>query len=161
MTTLGSLTIGRKAGAFWLLALCWTLLIVWAGSDDFSAHTTSRYLTPFLRWLLPDASPWTLWKIHHFIRKSAHFVEYGLLALIVLGALRASTRGALLRLAVLALAWVLLTASFDESRQGLSTTRTGSAWDVARDVAGGVLALAFAIAYTRVMHRRRRPAKPG
>ena len=42
--------------------------------------------------LLPDASPWTLWKIHHFIRKAAHFVEYGLLALIVLGALRASTR---------------------------------------------------------------------
>jgi VanZ family protein len=161
MTKLGPLTIGRTAGAIWLLALGWTVVVVWAGSDDFSAQETSRYLLPFLRWLLPDASPKTLWRILFFVRKSAHFVEYGLLALIVLGALLASTRAALLRLALLALAWVLVTATIDEGRQGFSSARTGSGWDVGRDVAGGILALAFAIAYTRVMRGRRRPAEPG
>ncbi len=158
---LGPLKIGRKASRLWLLALFWTAVVLLAGGDHFSAHSTSRLLMPFLRWLLPDASPVTLWKIHHFIRKSAHFVEYGLLALIVLGALRASTRATLMRLALLALVWVLATATFDESRQGFAAARTGSPWDVGRDIAGAVLALALAIAYTRFMRGRRRLAKPG
>jgi VanZ family protein len=78
-----------------------------------------------------------------------------LLALFTLSALRASSRAAMLRLAGLALVWVLAIAACDEARQSFSATRTGSAWDVGLDVSGGVLALALAIAYTRVMQLRR------
>jgi VanZ family protein len=137
------------------LVLLWTGIILWAGGDEANLTATSRFFGPLLRWLLPDASPYELYRIHMVIRKGAHLAEYGLLALFTLSALRASSRAAMLRLAGLALVWVLAIAACDEARQSFSATRTGSAWDVGLDVSGGVLALALAIAYTRVMQLRR------
>jgi VanZ family protein len=151
MTTLGPREIGRKAGRAWLWVLVWTGVTLWLGSEDFSASATSRFIGPFLRWLLPDAPEATLDRIHFFVRKGAHVVAYGLLALFALRALAASTRATLPRLAPPALAWVLVVAACDELRQGFSGTRTGSLGDAGLDLAGGVLALALAIAYTRVM----------
>ncbi len=161
MTTLGPLQIGRKAGTLWLLALLWTAAVLWAGGEHGSAAASSRFLWPLLRSLLPDASWATLIQIHIYIRKGAHVVEYGVLALLTLSALHASVRATALRLVLLALVWVLAIAMCDEARQALSTTRTGSAWDVALDVSGGILALTLAIAYTRAMHSRRTPQAPG
>ncbi len=155
MMRLGPLKIERKAGRIWLLVLLWTGIILWAGGDEANAIATSRFLRPLLRWLMPDASYHELVRIHMGIRKGAHLAEYGVLALFTLSALRASTRAAMLRLAGLALVWVLAIAACDEARQSFAATRTGSAWDVGLDVAGGVLALALAIAYTRVMQARR------
>jgi VanZ family protein len=161
MMRLGSLEIGRKAGRLWLLALLWTGIVLWLGGDAASSSATSRFLRPLLRWLLPDASPYELYRIHMGLRKGAHVAEYGLLALLAWSALRASARAAMLRLAGLALVWVLAIAACDEGRQSFSAARTGSPWDVALDVFGGVLALALAIAYTRLMHSRRAPLEGG
>ena len=78
-----------------------------------------------------------------------------MLALLTWRALLASTRAAPLRPALLTLAWVLSVATVDEIRQASSPGRTGSAWDVALDLSGGILALALAIAYTRAVRVRR------
>ena len=161
MMRLGPLKIDRKAARIWLLALLWTGIVLWAGSDAANVSATSRFLRPLLRWLLPDASAYELVRIHIGIRKGAHVAEYALLALFTLSALLASTRAAMLRLAGLALVWVLAIAACDETRQSFSAARTGSAWDVGLDVAGGVLALTLALAYTRVMHSRRVPLEGG
>jgi len=161
MMRLGPLKIERKAGRIWLLVLLWTGIILWAGGDEANVSATSRFLRPLLRWLLPDASASELYRIHMGIRKGAHLAEYGLLALLTLSALRASTRAAVLRLAGLTLVWVLAIAACDEARQSFAATRTGSAWDVALDVAGGFLALTLAIAYTRAVHSRRAPLEGG
>jgi VanZ family protein len=146
---LGPLKIEWKAGRIWLLVLLWTGIILWAGGDEANLTATSRFFGPLLRWLLPDASPYELYRIHMVIRKGAHLAEYGLLALFTLSALRASSRAAMLRLAGLALVWVLAVAACDEIRQANSLARTGSAWDVALDLSGGILALALALAYIR------------
>jgi VanZ family protein len=50
---------------------------------------------------------------------------------------------------------VVVIASYDEIRQGLIDSRTGSIVDVAIDLSGGILALALAIAYTRFMQPER------
>ena len=71
--------------------------------------------------------------------------------MLTLGGLRASFRASLPRLAAGALAWVALVAACDEARQAFVHSRTGTPWDVALDVAGGMLALGLAIVYTRVM----------
>ncbi len=155
MTTPGPLKTERKAVRAWLLVLLWTGVVLWLGGDDASANTTSRFIGRFLRWLVPDATPAVLDRIHFFIRKGAHVGEYGVLALLTLLALLANTRAAALRLALPALAWVLAVAVCDEIRQATSLARTGSVWDVALDLSGGILALALALAYTRVMHVRR------
>ena len=161
MTTPRPLQIGNKAGSIWLLVLLWTAAVLWAGGEHGSAAASSRFLWPLLRWLLPDASWATLVQIHFYIRKGAHVFAYGVLALITLSALRASVRAAALRLVMLALVWVLAIAACDEAHQAFSAVRTGSAWDVALDVSGGILALILAIAYTRVMHSRQTPLAPG
>ena len=161
MTTTHSPTITRRAATRWLLAAAWTIVILWAGSDSYSAARTSRYLLPLVRWLLPDASFQTHWEVLVFLRKAAHVVEYAILAWLAWLALFTSWRGTLLRSAGLALVWVLGIAAFDEIRQGFVDSRTGSIFDVALDVTGGVLALALAIAYTRWMQRERAPVEGG
>jgi VanZ family protein len=161
MTTPGPLKTERKAGRAWLQVLLWTGVVLWLGGDHASANTTSRFIGRFVRWLLPDATPAVLDRIHFFIRKGAHLGEYGVLALLVLFALLASTRAAALRLTLPALAWVLVVAAVDEIRQATSLARTGSAWDVALNLSGGILALALALAYLRVMHSGRTAPERG
>jgi hypothetical protein len=139
----------RKAGPAWLLVLLWTAVVLWAGGEEASANVTSRFIGPFLRWLLPDATPAVLDRIHFFIRKGAHLVEYGVLALFALLALIASTRAAVLRL------------TLDEFRQASSLARTGSVWDVVLDLFAGILAVAFALAYLRLMHSGRTAPEHG
>ena len=43
---------------------------------------TSRFIRPLIEFFFPGASPETILLIHAFIRKSAHFIEYGLLGLL-------------------------------------------------------------------------------
>jgi len=157
MTTNGTLETPRKTATPWLLAAAWTALILWAGSDDYSAANTSRFLGPFLRWLLPDASPEAHQQLLFLLRKAAHVVEYAVLGLLAWIALSSRRRRAPWLSAGLALAWVIAVAVIDEARQGFVDSRTGSAGDIALDVAGGVLALALAIAYTRSMRRGQAP----
>jgi VanZ family protein len=155
MTTSTSPKITPTAAAIWLLVVLWTGLIIWAGSDSYSLAKTSRVLLPLLRWLLPDADPRTHWEVIFALRKAAHLIEYAILAWLTWLALFSTYRRVLLRFAGLALAWVVVVAAFDEVRQGLVESRTGSIVDVGIDLSGGVLALALAIAYTRFMQRKR------
>ena len=146
-----------RARRAWLLVLLWAAVVLILGSDDGSAHATSRFIGPLLQWLLPDTPQAILDQLHHLLRKAAHVVEYGVLALLAQRGVAARGRTSRWRPAGPALLVVLAVAVLDEGRQSLSSTRTGSAGDVALDLAGGVLALACAIAYTRVMEVRRRP----
>ena len=150
--------ITRTSAAIWLLAVLWTGLVLWAGSSSYSAAETSRYLLPLVRWLLPDANFRTHWEVIVAVRKAAHLIEYGILAWLTWLALFSTYRRALLRFVGLALAWVVVVASFDEIRQSMVESRTGSIVDVAIDVSGGLLALGLAIAYTRFMQRKRSSA---
>jgi len=159
MTTNAAPKITRKTAALWLFAAAWTALILWAGTDTYSAAKTSRFLLPIVRWLLPDANIQTHWQLLVSLRKAAHVVEYAILAWLTWLALFSTWRRALLRAVGLALVWVLATAALDEIRQSFVESRTGSVWDIALDITGGVLALTLAIAYTRFMQRRREPGE--
>jgi len=141
----------RRRALAWLWLALWTAVVLLAGSEEASATATSRLFGPLLHWLLPDASPQTLLHAHWLIRKGAHVAEYGLLALLALGGMRASFRAAFPPLLAAALAWVAWVAACDEVHQALTHSRTGSARDVALDIAAGMLALALAIVYNRVM----------
>jgi len=139
---------GRTARA-WALLLLWTGAVWWLGGDGGAAPVTSRILSPLLAWLLPWAAPDSLSAAIVAIRKSAHLAVYGVLALLALRALGSAPalRGA--RAALGAMLWVATVAAFDELRQAGSPVRTGSAGDVALDLAGGALALACASTLAR------------
>ena len=134
----------------------WVGLILGLGSAGFSADSTSRFLRPLLRWLLPDAAPESLHAMHFAVRKAAHLLEYAVLALL---AWRATRQGlARLPASALTLGLVFAVAIVDEARQSSLATRSGSPGDVALDVAGGCLALALLLALRAL---RRRPAAQG
>src|SRR2546425_12911933 len=66
----------------------WAALIFIGSSDLLSASHTSAFLTKPLLWLFPHASDATLATIHFVIRKTGHFTEYAILALLAARAFR-------------------------------------------------------------------------
>ena len=138
-----------RAALAWAATFAWIALITVFSGEGFSDASTSRFIGPLLRWLFPDMSPTMLAAIHFVVRKTAHAVEYGALALLALHALHRSIRLSLRGSAVLALAIVTVVGTADEANQARLAVRTGSPWDVMLDLAGGVLALAILAAWRR------------
>ena len=113
--------------------LGWTLLIAWLSSDSWGADQTGAFLLPLLERLLPWAAPEQLAAAHGLVRKTAHVLEYGVLAASWHWALasREALRGWPVPLAL-----SLLTAALDELHQATTLTRTGSAVDILLDATG-------------------------
>ncbi len=137
----------REIAFAWLCVVVWIAAIQAFAGGSFSAHETSRFIGLLLRWLFADATAEWIATVHLAIRKSAHFVEYALLALLALRAFRISLNRPLAWLAAASLALALGVAIVDEYRQAVAVNRTGSLSDVALDIgaAATVLALASAV----------------
>jgi len=128
----------------------WIAAIQAFASDSFSANETSRFIGQLLRWLFLDADAQWVATVHLAIRKTAHFVEYAILVLLVLRAFRMNFDRRLAWLAAASLVLTLVVAVVDESRQAAAANRTGALSDVALDMGGAVSALALASAVRRL-----------
>lgn len=150
----------HKGSGFWVSAwlpvvLC-TALVAVSSSPWFSASETSG---PF-RWLWqsifgPVSNPsWGV--IHLYIRKSAHFIGYGLIGLAWLRAWRLTfPRMRFISDAVLAVIGTALISSCDEFHQTFLPSRTGSPWDVLLDCCGAVAMCLLVFAILRLTRPRR------
>jgi VanZ family protein len=118
----------------------------WFGADQTSGPLRTIYQAIFGP--VSDAR----WEpIHHYIRKSGHFVGYGTLGLTWLRAWWMVLRNsAFLKCAVLALAGTALVASCDEWHQTFLPNRTGTPWDVLLDCCGATTAILLVYAYARL-----------
>ena len=132
----------------------WACFVLFASSASFSASNTSRIIRPLLLWLFPDISEESVNYVHFLVRKTAHFSEYALLALLAARAFRTSHGEKLGRLWWLA-AFVLVAcvALTDEYHQSFLPSRTGTIYDSLLDMTGGATALVCAVAW---LARRRR-----
>ncbi|MCX8071753.1 MAG: VanZ family protein [Candidatus Binatia bacterium] len=138
---------------YWAVVGLWMACISALSTDPFSAQNTHRYIDPVLRWLFPDLSPRGFVLAHTVIRKTAHFVEFFILGLLVYWATR---RG---RAPRWRLSWSLQAVTFsgvwallDELHQAFVITRTASLWDSAIDTLGaaaGQAAIYFRSRYGR------------
>lgn len=95
-------------------------------------------------WLVPDISDEALMRIHITVRKTAHFVEYGILALLAARAFLSSSH-IFLRRGWLVLSFLLVACAslLDEYHQSFEMSRTGTIYDSLVDMAGGTVALAL------------------
>jgi VanZ family protein len=150
----------RRAYLAWAMVILCALFILGLGGAEFGAAQTSRYLLRTLRWLFPDLTISTYLKLIVWIRKTAHFTEYALLGALAFRAVFLSTDSALLRVALLAVGVAATVAATDEFRQAFLPTRTGSAWDVALDVTGALIAIALAYYLKRRAEQGMRRAEP-
>ena len=144
-------TNGRGRFFAYAPVLVWVAVILILGSGPGSSAQTSRFIKPLIEFFFPDAAPDTFLLVHGFIRKTAHFVEYAVLALL-------SARAALLTDGQLRKYWwlfalglVVAVAVTDEINQSFYSTRTSSEWDVLLDITGG----AFAIVCVALIRWRR------
>ena len=137
----------------WWPAIVWAVAISSFSTGAFTSEHTSRFIVPFLHWLLPHTSPETLLSIHHVIRKCGHIAEYFLLSLLVLRGLCAGDWPFGLRVALIAIAIVAAYASLDEYHQSFVPGRGAAVSDVLLDTAGGTVAQLCVAGFVR---RRRR-----
>jgi VanZ family protein len=132
---------------YWLPLLVWLCVIFSASADTQSTERTSRFLEPFLRWFKPDISAEAIGVARLVARKTAHAVEYAILAWLTWRAFRRPTRGDRRPwswpLAAVVLFSVILYAASDEWHQAFVPNRTGAFTDVCIDVAGGIVGLAL------------------
>jgi len=146
--------IRRRLVLAWTLVVCWAALIWTLGGDAFSFRDTNDAIIPWLDWLTGSLDYRTRYRIYIGIRKSAHFIEYAILALLTFrAALLAARRNPTATAGWVALFIVAILASADEARQAFSAVRTGSPYDVLLDVTGGLIAVLGVL----VISRRLRP----
>ena len=156
ISTSGRLVVSflmRPVLKYWLPVLLWMILIFVGSTDLMSAEHTSRFLVPFLRWLVPDISDAAIATIQLFIRKCAHLAEYAILAAFLLRALRKSQER-LARAAASAFILAVIYATFDELHQAFVPSRTASPYDVAIDTAGALSGLVVYWFMTRQVRQR-------
>jgi len=131
---------------FWLPVIVWMTIIFSGSTDLLSDRRTSRFLGPFLHWLVPGISDQTVQSIQHGIRKCGHLTEFAILGMLVWRALRQPRRNDrrpwIWSHAVGALAICALYAASDEIHQHFVSTRYSSVIDVAIDTAGAFLGIA-------------------
>lgn len=111
------------------------------------ADHTSRWLLPIWIKLFGPITPEHWAVVHHWIRKTGHFVGYGLVSLGFFEGWRATFlektrnhRWIFTVVAPLALFSTLLLASWDEWHQSLLPNRTSKVSDVGLDVLGALVA---------------------
>ncbi len=138
-------------------------LIFIGSSDVLSAAHTSRFVVPFLRWLLGGS--FTLEKaayVHFLIRKGGHLTEYAVLAVLLwraLGSLAAFSKQPEDRPVqqrnrfLLAIALAAIYAASDEFHQSFIPTRTASPVDVMIDTVGAMLGLLLFLGGRNILRR--------
>jgi VanZ family protein len=145
------------------VVLAWTPVVIWMAvifslsSDRFSDQNTAAWLSGIVSAL---GFPPAILKVGNWmLRKSAHFVEYAILGMLIFRALRTTWPWRRVQhLLIAAIAATALCASVDELHQYVGTaTREGKAKDVVLDTVGAVAGAAAggAVLYRRA---RRRPA---
>lgn len=131
----------------------WAGLVLFLSTGQASMSNTSRFIRPFLEFLFPNAPIESIDVYHGYIRKLAHVTEYAILAFWAARAFSSSSLEFLRRFwFVFAFVLVLLIASIDETNQSYIASRTGSIYDVALDVSGG---LAMIVVFYFVTNRRK------
>ncbi len=153
------MTVRNQTGGYWVRAWLPVLLAIAVigieSTTDFGADHTSAPL----RWVFEhifgpvDEMRWGL--IHHYIRKTGHFVGYGTIGLTWLRAWWMTfPHWGFQRSSLMAVAGTMLIASADEFHQTFLPNRTGLFRDVMLDTCGAIVLQLLAYFMLRLFRPR-------
>jgi VanZ family protein len=128
----------------WIPVIVWGALIFYLSTSAFSASNTSKYIDPFLKWLIPGITIGAIDTGHMLIRKSAHFTEYAVLFWLLI-------RGPMAARPYMALMLCVAYALSDEGHQIFVPGRTASLFDVALDSSGALFSHFLIAAITEIV----------
>jgi VanZ family protein len=140
----------------WWPALLWASFIFILSTDTFSSEHTGSILEPMLRWLFPSFSADVVDTVHHYIRKSAHFCEYYVFAMLLYRGVRGAHKGWRWTWGLTALFIAAGYSALDEIHQTFVASRTASPYDSLLDSVGAFVA----ITVLWLWFRSRKPAMP-
>ena len=169
--------------SFRLLVRNWWMVLVWLGvirmeSTDFaSAHNTANLLYGVLSFVAPHIKPHFVEQLDEVLRKSGHFLGYGILSVLVFLALRNTNRdrlrpalqrpwGIYLRdfwrgeWVLIGILLTIVTAAYDEIHQTFIPSRTGRWQDVVLDTCGAAVLQVFVYLFSRHALNRNLAAIP-
>ena len=146
----------------WVPAVLSVVMIALESTATMSAANTSKWLYPLWVHLFGTPTPAHWEQIHHLIRKTGHFVGYGLVSIAFFHGWRRTLHRIAVthwhlwrRAAVLAVLCTLLIASLDEYHQSFLPSRTSSPIDVCIDLSGAIVAQLFVLLVIQLFSRRR------
>jgi len=142
------LPIRKWLGAWWP-ALLWATLIFLMSTDTFSSEHTGSIIEPILRWIYPAITRGQFEIIHHVIRKSAHFTEYFIFALLLFRGIRGNRLGWRWSWGLLALFIAAIYSALDEIHQAFVASRSASPYDSLLDSVGASAAVIFLFLWLR------------
>ena len=151
----------------WIPAFLGCAMIAVESTATMSADNTSRWLYPLWVWLFGpiSASHWA--EVHHLIRKTGHFVGYGIVSLTffygwrkTLGGATRPPRAILISAAARAVLCTVIVAILDEYHQSFLPSRTSSPIDVCIDACGAVAAQLLLLGILRPVFLRFRLTSP-
>jgi VanZ family protein len=131
----------------WVPAVLSVLMIALESTATLSADNTNQWLYPLWVRLFGPSSPAHWAVVHHLIRKTGHFVGYGLVSVAFFYSWRQTLHRMAVkhwtlwrRASVLAVLCTLLIAALDEYHQSFLRSRTSSPLDVGIDLCGAIAA---------------------
>ncbi len=127
---------------YWLPPIIWLAAIFFFSTDSFSGENTGSLLYDIAHKIFPSLTLEQFRPIHFVIRKTAHFTEYGILALTLFRAFR-SGKSIRWKWSWALYSWLAVVgyALSDEYHQSFVASRTASINDSFVDIAGGTTAL--------------------
>jgi VanZ family protein len=151
---------GRRGARFWVSAwlpvLLGILVIVAESTEWMGADYTSNPLRILYQALFGQVSNAQWEMIHHYIRKSGHFIGYGLMGLAWLRAWWMTLpHSRFLPDAFLALLGTALVACADEFHQSFLPNRTSTPWDVLIDCSGAITLQLMVYIFMRISRPKR------
>ena len=140
--TATSSTLSTRIVKYWLPVGAMLGVMYYFSTDVFSGENTRGIVETILGWMVGRASQHTIARANYFVRKSAHFIEYAILAALLFRAFRADSRFAWrFRWFIYSLMTIVAWALLDEFHQTLTHRRGGSIYDSMLDSSGGLFAL--------------------
>jgi len=140
----------------WLPVLLGILMIALESTEWFGADHTSGPLRILYQAIFGQVTnaEWEL--IHHYLRKSGHFIGYGMIGLAWLRAWWLSLpHSRFLPDTFLAMMGTALIASADEFHQSFLPNRTSSPWDVLIDCSGALTLQLMVYIFMRISRPKR------
>jgi VanZ family protein len=123
----------------WLPVVIGILMIMVESTEWMGADYTSTPLRTLFQAIFGHVTDAQWEMVHHIVRKSGHFVGYGLIGLAWLRAWWMTLpKSHFLPDALLALLGTALVATADEYHQSFLPNRTASPWDVLLDCSGAI-----------------------
>jgi VanZ family protein len=142
----------------WWPALVWAAIISIMSTDTFSAQHTASFFEPILRWFMPGLTHARFYLIHHYIRKSAHFIEYFIFCLLLFRGMRGSGIGWRWSWGLTALFVAAGYSALDEIHQAFVASRVASPYDSLLDSTGAFFA--FSVLWLWFRSRQRQDTLP-